>query len=156
MKCISLWNPWAFLMAINAKRNETRSWPTAYRGELAIHAAKKWNNDLRDVCAMPPFVGVLGEFLRSTAHDISVYTREYMPFGAIVAVVDLVDCVQITEKNLPDGNELDFGDYRADRFMWQTENAKRLRLPIPFRGQQGLFALPDEIATRVRQAWCVK
>ncbi len=40
MKAISLLQPWATLVAIGAKRIETRSWATNYRGPLAIHASK--------------------------------------------------------------------------------------------------------------------
>jgi hypothetical protein len=42
IKCISLWQPWASLVAVGAKRIETRGWATAYRGRLGIHAAKRW------------------------------------------------------------------------------------------------------------------
>ncbi len=41
MKAITLWQPWASLIAIGAKKIETRSWATKYRGPLAIHAAIK-------------------------------------------------------------------------------------------------------------------
>ena len=40
MKLLSLWEPWATLMAIGAKKIETRSWATSYRGWLAIQASK--------------------------------------------------------------------------------------------------------------------
>ena len=40
MKVLSLWQPWATLMAIGAKKIETRHWYTRYRGPLVIHAAK--------------------------------------------------------------------------------------------------------------------
>ena len=40
MKALTLTQPWASLVAIGAKRIETRSWSTPYRGLLAIHAAK--------------------------------------------------------------------------------------------------------------------
>ncbi len=39
MKALSLHQPWASLIAIGAKRVETRHWTTSYRGPLAIHAA---------------------------------------------------------------------------------------------------------------------
>ncbi len=41
MKAITLWQPWASLVAIGAKTIETRSWATSYRGPLAIHAAAR-------------------------------------------------------------------------------------------------------------------
>ena len=40
MKALTLYQPWATLIAIGAKKIETRSWGTNYRGPLAIHAGK--------------------------------------------------------------------------------------------------------------------
>lgn len=39
MKAITIWQPWASLLAHRVKTYETRSWATAYRGPIAIHAA---------------------------------------------------------------------------------------------------------------------
>lgn len=41
MKALSLWQPWATLIANGAKQIETRSWSTSYRGPILIHAAKR-------------------------------------------------------------------------------------------------------------------
>ena len=41
MKAITVWQPWAQLLAEGKKHDETRSWRTNYRGEILIHAAKK-------------------------------------------------------------------------------------------------------------------
>ena len=41
LKAITLYEPYASLMAIGAKRNETRGCRTSLRGDIAIHAAKK-------------------------------------------------------------------------------------------------------------------
>src|SRR5258708_5270609 len=41
VKALTLWQPWASLIAVGAKTIETRSWSTSYRGPLAIHAAKR-------------------------------------------------------------------------------------------------------------------
>jgi protein gp37 len=40
IKALSLWQPWASLMAARVKIHETRHWKTDYRGPIAIHAAK--------------------------------------------------------------------------------------------------------------------
>ncbi len=40
MKAITIWQPWASLIACGAKKYETRSWATNYRGPIAIHAAR--------------------------------------------------------------------------------------------------------------------
>src|SRR5271166_4355910 len=42
MKALTLTQPWATLVAIKAKRIETRSWRTSYRGPFAIHAGKSF------------------------------------------------------------------------------------------------------------------
>lgn len=39
MKALTIWQPWASLLACGGKRFETRSWATSYRGPIAIHAA---------------------------------------------------------------------------------------------------------------------
>ena len=47
MKALTIWQPWASLIAGGAKQYETRSWATQYRGPIAIHAAarytRKWD-----------------------------------------------------------------------------------------------------------------
>jgi len=138
MKALSLWNPFAEFMRIGLKTIETRSWPTSYRGALAIHAAK------RDVDELG--WELVGKF----------YTRENplnpMYYGAVVAVVDLSECVRV--ETFHDGKggfcltetELELGDYSNGRFAWMTRHAAPLRKPLPMRGRQGLWNLaPQEI-----------
>ncbi|SMC82155.1 ASCH domain-containing protein [Sporomusa malonica] len=38
MRAITILQPWAELIVRRFKTIETRSWPTKYRGQLAIHA----------------------------------------------------------------------------------------------------------------------
>lgn len=47
---LSLTQPWATLVAIDAKKVETRSWGTRYRGRVAIHAAKGFPTYAQDIC----------------------------------------------------------------------------------------------------------
>ena len=120
-------------MAIGAKKNETRHWPTKHRGLLAIHAAKKWNRQIVMMCSHEPFY--------TTLYDLN----EILPFGAIVAVGYLEDCALITQENMPIGNEYQFGDYTLGRFMWKFRDVIKLPEPIPYRGAQGLFNISDDI-----------
>lgn len=46
MKAITLWQPYATLIAEGHKVYETRSWATSYRGVMVVHASKKWDNGL--------------------------------------------------------------------------------------------------------------
>ena len=99
MKAITLTQPWATLVAIGAKRIETRSWATSYRGPLAIHAAA----GLGPVGGVRGLVNLVGQpifqvALAPDAHgggywdEIADAVRE-LPRGAIVAVCELLDCI---------------------------------------------------------------
>lgn len=45
----------------------------------------------------------------------------------------------------PPSPDLDFGDYTPGRFMIRAENPRRFAKPIPWRGAQGLFDVPDDV-----------
>lgn len=163
MKLITLWEPWASLMAIGAKRIETRHWYTPYRGWIAIHAAKGGlsKRELLDTCGDSPFA----EALRG---NVSLGIDGFaFPFGKIVAVANLVDCKMFVdlnprvEKSLPPGYmlpppepELSFGDYTQCRYGLITENVFRLPQPIPFKSRQGtLLDVPEDILAQLRRQW---
>ncbi|WP_439627526.1 ASCH domain-containing protein [Gemmata sp.] len=102
MKCLSLWNPWATLVATGAKRVETRGWHLSHRGPLLIHAAKKWPGDLQRVCLTRPFrealrdLGVPPEPASWSAATMEAMKRGWgMSFGAIVGMVEVVTCVPV-------------------------------------------------------------
>lgn len=142
MKAISLWQPWATLMALGLKKIETRSWPTKYRGPLAIHAALK----IVLFADVPPDIMAA---LYGVKFDMTL-----LPYGGIIATVDLIDCVEITKRNQPAYPERGYGDYRLGRFMWITDNVKPFKKIIPFRGRQGLFNVPDEALRVCRVCGC--
>jgi activating signal cointegrator 1 len=133
MKVISLWQPWASLVALDLKRNETRSWYTHYRGPLAIHAAK----------IIIPFEQLFTELpfpQRMFIYDklCDAYGDYHkMPTGAIVASTNLLN-VMATEKILPtlDWLERACGDYSSGRFAFKLCNTKMLAEPIPAKGRQ--------------------
>lgn len=130
MKAISLWQPWASYIAVGAKRFETRSWGTRYRGSLAIHAAKRPLTELeRDLLEEWP--------LPFGARDV--------PLGALVATANLVDCFEMQRDEGPDKRETALGDWFPGRFAWALIDVRPLAVPIPYRGAQGLFDVPDDI-----------
>jgi hypothetical protein len=55
MKALSVIQPWATLLVCGAKRLETRSWKTSYRGSLLIVASRKFPEDCRRLCSIEPF-----------------------------------------------------------------------------------------------------
>lgn len=126
IKALSLWQPWASLVARGVKRHETRGWATPYRGPIAIHAAKTL-----DRAGAP-------ERLCLSALGLD-WSRD-CPLGAIVAVADLTDCLAaasvaeaVTRADHAAGN------FAPGRFAWRLDNVRALTRPIPLTGRQGLF-----------------
>lgn len=136
IKILSLWDPWGSFMALGYKKWETRSWATSYRGPLAIHVAKN-NSAIKD--------GTPQELADDIFEDTGIRIKlpETWPFGSIIAVVELFDCVK-TEVAKPEPMEACLGVYMPERFAWQTRNL-RLVKPYPFRGMQGLKPLPADV-----------
>lgn len=96
MKALTLWQPWASLVAQGVKRIETRPWTTKYRGPLAIHAAKRPPVDGE----APGKVGVdlLNEWIYwlpapIECDDDGDLVGFELPLGAIVGTCYLVDVV---------------------------------------------------------------
>lgn len=180
MKCLSLWQPWASLMVAGSKRVETRSWPIRHRGPLLVHAARKWDAELLAVCRREPFRSALeaiGFRWAAGSRLIGI-----MPFGAIVGRVEVVDCIATDRVGRweqtpgePDVNyfldnfgvmgpadgkpylfvsdvERAFGDYSPGRFAFLCANPVRFDMPIPFRGHQGLFDVPDGLIPETADA----
>lgn len=137
MMCISLWQPWASLIAANAKRYETRSWAPRYRGPLLIHAAKKNDAEIKPFLRDPQMRRAL------TAGGIDPDT---LPFGAVVAVADLTAVYRSEDaRRDQSAQELDFGDWSDGRAVWRLDNVRRLASPIPMKGQQGLFEVEIDL-----------
>ncbi len=135
MKALSLWQPWASAIAIGEKRVETRHWSTNYRGPLLIHAAKR-KTDVADE-------------IEDLDLDMDLTT---LPFGALVAIARLVDC-RCTDGLAVSDRESMLGNYSTGRFGWMLEDIRAFSDPIPYRGAQGLFNVPNDVVFRVIEDW---
>ena len=134
MKALTLQQPWATLVAIGAKRVETRSWSTNYRGPLAIHAAATiamGDFVLWKLCMSEPFLAAL------KAAGITDLTD--LPRGVILATASLSHVQKIYIANRPNLPELAFGDYTSGRFAWYLDKVATLPEPVPARGALGLW-----------------
>ena len=124
---ITLFQPWATLMALGEKLIETRGRRTKHRGWVAIHAAKAAPDA---VAWRYPFNGVL--------HKHGIEHPRLLPLGVVVAVTRITDCLPIEElraRTLSE-QELYFGNYADGRYGYLTEGLRRVREPIPMRGWQ--------------------
>ena len=150
MKALSIWQPWASLIAVGAKHYETRGWqpPRKMIGQrVAIQAARSLHG----------FAIADGDpQLTSIVQRVCGCTPRQLPIGVIVATAmvydvrraeDLTDnaklglCIDDTERHL--------GDYTAGRFGWRLTSIRRLTNPVKCMGKQCLFDLPDDVAVAV-------
>jgi hypothetical protein len=146
MKAITLTQPWATLVAIGAKKIETRSWSTSYRGPLAIHAAKGFPKEARAFTADP----VCYEAIKlSGPHPLM---NSAYPLGAVLATCRLVTvklvvhsrdalgpCADAARMLPPDEPELWFGNYESGRYAWILDDVRQFAEPIPAKGALGLW-----------------
>ena len=142
---ITLWQPWASLVAVGAKTSETRSWrpPASLVGEgLAIHAA-----------ARPPR-------LSECPPGVSWPWTQGLPLGAVVATATLVDAFEVDTFTMVGGQcwkggcgissdpagyisrevRVDgLGHYAFGRWVRMLADVVALDEPIPARGRQGIW-----------------
>ena len=146
MKAITILQPYASLIACGQKHYETRSWPTKYRGRIAIHAGL---GQQFDIMLMDD-----DYFEALVRGGITSGSNRYpnLPHGFIVAFADLTDCLKtigyygvhsdgaLLENNINiDRQEMTLGNYCTNRYAWKLENVEMLKEPIPAKGQQGLW-----------------
>jgi len=124
MKALSLWQPWASLMADGRKKIETRHWrPPAWLigQEVAIHATKRVDNTCSRQWGYDPLT---------------------IPRGCIVAIVKLDKFEKFTEAFqreimlYPEGS---YGDFEMGRFGWFCTLIEKLSPPIEAVGHQGIW-----------------
>lgn len=149
MPALTLTQPWASLVAIGAKRIETRSWNTTYRGPIAIHAAKGWPNEAKELVWREPFLACLREAGLVTFNNfigVAGAGEARLPVGAVIATAQLDDTFPITEESwsylLKFGaqHEADFGDYSyPGRFGWVLTDVSPLEEPVAAKGALGLW-----------------
>jgi hypothetical protein len=129
--------PWASLVACGVKQVETRSWSTNYRGMLAIHASR----------SLPAYArrAIAGVEMQRALDECDLEPG-ILPTGAIIATVELVDVLPTmqVEGDLAD-REIALGDYSPGRYAWILAYPMMLDAPVPYRGFQGLWELPDEV-----------
>jgi ASCH domain len=126
VRALSLWQPWASLVASGRKRIENRPWPTKVRGRVLIHAGKKVDDPM-GCAAMCARLGVPLPDERSLER------------GGIVGAVTIVDCVERSD------DPFFFGP-----FGFVLEDARPIAL-VPCRGMLGFFSVPPDVEARVRE-----
>ena len=120
MKCLSVSQPFAELIILGKKTIELRKWNTNYRGELLIHAPLK----------------IRKEDAKRLKMDKKFVT------GAIVGKVEIYDVKKYdSQKQIKSDQKFHFAskNFHDRTYGFLLKNAKAFRVPIPYKGQLGLF-----------------
>lgn len=161
IKAISLWQPWASLIAVGAKKYETRSWVSNHRGPLLICAAQRGMSKqdfFTMVLASPAIRKALRplidypEELEITSYLWTHLLERDLPFGKAVAIAYQTGCYRTEDFiNNPEvyplsENERAFGNFSPGRYAWKLENVRAIE-PFTVKGRQGLFEveIPDNL-----------
>lgn len=141
MKALTICQPYPHLILLprsdpRHKRIENRTWPLRHRGKLVIHAGKS------------------RQWLDADTLDEYGIREDDMAFGAIVGVATVTDCVPIeaVRRFASHGLGMRTGlrwlcthPHASGPWCIVLDHVRRLQTPIPYRGAQGLFDVPDDL-----------
>ena len=148
MKALTLWQPWASLVTLGAKRIETRSWSTKCRGEIAIHSAAqlpaKWLGASRHQTSFRDELADVFNCRRDSDEREGLHVDAVikgLPYGSILCIVELVHVMEITRHVVDelDRRELLFGNYDGGRYAWFLHVKHVFEEPIPAKGNRMLW-----------------
>lgn len=150
---LTVYQPWAGLLALNLKRYETRSWATPYRGLIAIHAGKskqslQWLvSDRRDHSA---------QVIRALLYAEKETWQVAHELGAVIAVAQLraIYKTEAMRDRIHDQERL-LGNYADKRFGWEIGAPVLLPEPIQAQGAQGLWnwQVPAELVPMLAECF---
>ena len=134
-RCLTICMPWPYAIFHLGKNLENRPWSTGYRGPLLIHVGKStkyWKQGIDDLWEM-----FYSGWIRPEPDEDEACNHA----GMIIGMVDMVGV-----KPFSDCRE---NPWACGPFCHEYENPRLFREPIPYRGAQGFFFVPDEV---VREA----
>ena len=145
MKALTIWQPWASLLVSGQKKYETRSWATAYRGPIAIHAAMRPVRRTIDALAADKEGSGWNVLERLDGLFIRPGALDQLPTGAIVGKAILTRCNLITEdfRAKATGGRVQVGDvvYRKPVSFSDSDakNAQTMRVAVVWVHPAGRF-----------------
>lgn len=136
LKALTLRQPWASSVFLCGKDLENRTWPARLRGTIAIHTAREqpagaYEGGVRFIRRAQARLGD-----RRTCFP----PLSEMPQGAIIGLVDIVDCVESSDSVWFEGP-----------LAFKLANPRLLKAPIPVAGKRRFWRVPKSIETRINQ-----
>jgi hypothetical protein len=125
LPCLSIRQPWAWLIVQGIKPVENRTWPTTFRGRLLIHAGKTLTRAYYDE---------VGEQLAPILPaGVELPPFEAMQLGGVIGEARITDCVTDHPSPLFTG---------PHAFVMASPRARPF---VPYRGLLGFFNVPASL-----------
>lgn len=118
LKALSVRQPHAHKIMFRGKNIENRTWRNKFRGTVAIHTSMKF-----------------AEFFEPSEKEKKTLIR-----GAIIGVVDVVDCVDAHKSKWFNGP-----------IGFVLKNPRPLKKPIPCKGKLGFWKVPPKIEKEIKK-----
>ncbi len=139
MRVFSLWQPYASLLVLGFKINETRPYAvpsTVLKQRLGIASTKMIKPEQRALFADEEFQ----HYYRQTGLPEKL---DDLPHGKLLGSVFVTDCELITDETLDliTEEETLYGDWKPGRYAWGCRDPEVLDVPVPVMGQQGIWTL---------------
>lgn len=142
MKALTLQQPWASLVMMGAKKFETRSWKTEFRGPLLIHASatRQLKSQVEQFNSNPLFQDFIPDI-------------NSLPYGAVIGLSEFVGIYRTEDVTDPatmihimfNKHEEAFGNFTKGRFAWALDELQIFETPIPYKGSRRLWDFPEEL-----------
>lgn len=131
MKCLSLKQPHATLLATGIKTIETRKWNSGFRGEFLIHASKTVNKEACDLLQMDDTILIKGAIIgKCILYDVKKYTSHD-------------DFESDRDKHF--STDLMKSTSSFKKFGFLIKDATLFRKSIPYSGKLGFFEVDSGI-----------
>lgn len=128
MKCLSLKQPYAYLLASGKKTIEIRKWNTKHRGEFLIHSSKNANEEACSVLRIDENQLVNGAIIgKGFLYDVKSYTA-------------FNDFAKDKDKHFSiEKNKNSLFSTKFKRFGFLVKDATLFKSPISYIGKLGMF-----------------
>jgi len=130
MKALTVRQPWAWAIVHAGKDIENRNWPTKYRGQIAIHAAKGLTRT--------EYTETVDYIQHRYNYKNEIPSYENIIRGAIVGVADLVDCVSSSKSNWFEGE-----------YGFVLKNVRPIA-PVACSGALGFWNVSEDVLMKIK------
>ena len=129
MKALSIRQPSLDAILAGRKTVEVRGHATRHRGDLLLHASRRFGRDERERLAL----------LRARGIDLPEPSPSTL--GALAGVAQLVDCRRMTDA---DWDAALMPPAEGEYWAWELAEPERFPVPIPYPGRLFLFDVADD------------